>query len=241
MKVKHLLMTFSAALAIGGWAASVPAATIPLGFTDLGWYDDTGFHDSANPSYLTGEVVIPPDPTTGLGGRDAFFHSFFIFTLPAISDPIVGAQLQVLNPDLVGYFSGDATETLGIFDVSTPAASLSPTTTGATGVFTDLGSGIAYGSQDVSASDDGNYVLIDLDAAALAALNAAGPGLFAFGGALTTLNTPAATEFVFAGTEFSRDAKLVLTTRPVSTVPEPASLLLLAAGMLVGLALRRPN
>jgi hypothetical protein len=221
---------------LGSLAAGAAAAVIPLAFTDAGWYDDTGFHDSANPSYLTGEVVIPPDPITG-PGRDAFFHSFFIFTLPAISDAIVAAQLQIFNPDF-GYFSGDPAETLGIFDVTTPAASLSPTTTGATGVFTDLGTGIAYGSQSVSAGDDGKYVLIDLDAAALAALNGAGPGLFAFGGALTTLNSPA-TEFVFAGTEAIRDAKLVLTTRPVGTVPEPSSLLLLGAGMLTALSLRR--
>lgn len=240
MKTRHLAVRLAAALVIAGLAAKATAGVIPLSFTDMGWYDDTGFHDHSNPSVLTGEIVVL-DPDTGAIARDGFFHSFFVFTLPAISDLIVGAQLQIFNPDF-GYFSGDLTETLGVFDVSTSAASLGPSTSGATAVFTDLGSGVAYGSQDVSAGDDGKYVLIDLNAAALAALNGAGPGLFAFGSALTTLNSPA-TEFVFAGTEEIRDAKLVLTTRPVGTVPEPSGLLLLATGILAALARRRrkPN
>jgi PEP-CTERM motif-containing protein len=230
MRIKNLTVSLIAVLTLCGMT-SASALVITVGFTEAGWYNQDGFHDQTNPSYIAGEIVVPNDGSF----TDGFFNDFFTFNLPAISDLIVGAQLRIFNPV---FFSGDPTETLGIFDVSTPAAALGPSTSGAVGVFTDLGSGTSYGSQVVSAADDGMYVIIDLNQAALDALNAAGPGLFAFGGALTTLNSSPATEFVFAGTEnpLSRDAQLILTTRPDDgAAPEPSSLLLLAAGVAAAL------
>ncbi len=69
------------------------------------------------------------------------------------------------------------------------------------------------------------FVEIDLNPAAVAALNTAS-GLFAFGGAITTLNGVADEETLFAFTTFFgplNDTQLELTL-----VPEPSTLVLLA-------------
>src|SRR5262249_4030674 len=54
-------------------------------------------------------------------------------------------------------------------------------------VFSDLGSGVAYGSQTVSNADNGHLVTVDLSPTAVADLNNKLSGPFALGGALTTL------------------------------------------------------
>src|ERR1700730_558707 len=106
MRMKNLAVSLIAALALCG-LTSASAAVITITFTEAGWYDETGFHDQTNPSYLAGEIFVTP--------REALFNDFFTFNLPAISGTIVGAQLRILNPV---FASGDLTETPGIFYVS---------------------------------------------------------------------------------------------------------------------------
>jgi hypothetical protein len=208
------------------------ATVYNLSFVSAGWYSDLGDHDPSNRSHLTGEIFIP-------GPRgEAFFRSFYTFTLPVITGTIVSVEFDAFNPDF-GFSSGDPNETLGIFDVTTPAGSLN--TLHAQGdplgmaVFADLGTGAQYGSRVVSNADNNNTVTVTLNASAFAALTAAGPGLFALGGALTTLNPSPSTEFVFAGTEGAlgpdvRNIHLIITTQ-ANSVPEPATLALLGAAM----------
>ena len=101
---------------------------------------------------------------------------------------------------------------------------------GATDIFADLGSGTQFGAQSVSAADMGTDLMITLNAAALAALNAASDSI-AFGGAITTLNFPVTSEadvetvFSFSNFDDLSDTRLILT------LPEPSSAVLLALGL----------
>ncbi len=165
------------------------------------------------------------------------FRNFFVFNLAGYTDPnpIGAAELRLFNPPN-GYTSPNPTETYSLFDVTTPIPTLVATNTGRTDIFADLGSGLSYGSRVVSAADNNRIVSVTLNAAAVAALNANRGGLFALGGALTTLGPPG-NEFVFGSSGLSIDVRqLVLTP-----VPEPATLMLLGTGVpvLLGYAWRR--
>lgn len=215
-----------AALALAASGLAAPArADYTLTALDSGHYDDSGSYANFNHNYLTGD--------NGSGQ----YRSFFVFDLSAVSGTIIGAELRLFNP-AGGYSSPDDAETLTLFDVATPIATLRAGGDGLTSVYADLGSGTAYGASDVSSADDGRIVSVTLDASALASLGAS-RGQFAFGAALTTLS-PGSVEYLFGGTGLGGDTRqLVVHTRPV---PEPAGLAMLTVGILAMSARgRRPR
>jgi hypothetical protein len=77
--------------------------------------------------------------------------------------------------------------------VSTSIASLIATQTNATSIFTDLGSGILFGSVTVSSADNNSYVNVTLNSDAIAALIGSEGSEFAIGGSLTTAVPEAST------------------------------------------------
>ena len=111
---------------------------------------------------------------------------------------------------------------------------------GASGIsYNGLADGTVLGSILMSAADTGvsRYVTIDLNAAGIAALNAAAGSTFLFGGVITR---NAHSEFAGYGSG-TPAAYLTLTQSAQSTaVPEPASWALMLGGFgLVGGAMRR--
>jgi large repetitive protein len=213
---KHLL-TGMAAIALS--ASTAIAATTTLNTTDSGWYDNTGFHNPSNQNYFTGD------------NSGSELRSFFTFDLSSIAPTVTSATLRLYNQAGVGYVSPNASETFNLFDVTTPIASLTAGT-GGVGAFADLGMGISYGTRVVSAADNGTTIEFTLNAAAIAAINAAAGSSFALGGALSTLDGVANTEAVF---RFSQNPpfirELVLNnspTRPAQGVPDAGSTALLA-------------
>ena len=105
--------------------------------------------------------------------------------------------------------SADVPATYTLFDVSTDAATLNANNGTSAAIHADLGSGVSYGSFVFPGS--GDPVQITLNAAGIAAINAAAGSFFSIGGTIAPGG---------------------------ANVPEPGTLLLLAAG-LAGLASRR--
>jgi hypothetical protein len=152
-------------------------------------------------------------------------RNFFVFDLSGVVGPITSATLRLENP-ASGYVSSDATETFGVFDVTSPIATvITPFSDSA--VYADLGTGTQYGSINVGTSANGTIVEIPLNALAVAFLNGAS-GEIALGGAITTLALGPSNELLFSGSSNSLVRELVLETNPV---PEPTTGLLVAASL----------
>ena len=220
-----------------GLAAATPvaanAATITVDGSASGAYNAAGARVSTTQNFLTGQF--------GQAER----RSFLAFDLAGVAGTVTSAKLRLHNPELSafirGYASPDASETLTFWDVTTAAASFLDGTAGLGG-YADLGGGILFGTQSVSAADNGTVIEIDLNAAALTALNAAAGGDFLIGGALTSLSGMA-DQYVFGFTmaDFVPDKtrELVLEVAPAAAVPEPPALLLAGTALvLLGLARR---
>src|SRR5262245_21747441 len=97
------------AVALGlllGLAGPARADTIVVDFTDSGWYVRDGFHPDTVKNYLAGA-------STG----SVTLRNYFVFDLPAVADPIAGAQLRLYNP--ANGFTGTPRD-YTLFDVSTP-------------------------------------------------------------------------------------------------------------------------
>lgn len=243
MNIREIIVTASAKLAavialttLLGTQAQ--AAIITLAATDSGWYSHAGAHSSNNQNYIAGTT----------NGQDVF-RNFFVFDLSGVTETIVGATFRAYNPsDAVtrdtddGYISANATETYGMFEVSTAIASL---TGGSGGVaaFNDFAMGLSYGSREFGTVDNGSIVSLALNAAALVNLNGSS-GQFALGGAVTSLTLGQGRQHVFGftggptgGSAVSNQTReLILTTR--SAVPAPSALALVGLG-LMGLGLWR--
>ncbi len=208
------------------------SAVLNLPEVNSGWYRSDGFRSTTH-NYIVGRV----------SGRE--YHNYLIYDLSGVSGVITSASISLENPVAPpqtgdGYFSPDSTETYTLFDVVRPVSALL-TGSGSFANFADLGSGDVYGSVVTSAADNGGIVTVNLNATALAALNSA-TGLFAFGGALTSLGL-SSSEYVFGWTHEIPPPNTVLTlttssARPSTPVPEP-SLALGGFVLLLGMASRR--
>lgn len=231
-----------AAIALA-WTAGAQADTT-LQAVGGGWFSNTGEHIEFNDNYVVG------------GGLDGYTrNNYFLFDLSGVGGTVTAATLRIYNPSApaspgfpFGYTSADPTETYALFDVSTAffdtplpggnyVAGYGIGSLAGQAIFSDLGSGASYGATTVSLADNGHFVEISLNAAGLAALNASG-GLFAVGGAITTLDGLVNKESLFVSAFLSSVGPNV-PQLVISSVPEPSASLLLLAGLgLVGWAAR---
>ena len=191
------------------------AQTVVIPHTDRGWYDNTGFHNASNPNYVVGDNSFTVS------------RNFFVFDLASVVQPIASAKLVLFVPSSLagpGYSSPDPSENYELRDISTSLATLVGGT-GGVAAYTDLGSGVVYGSRTMTATDMGTLVEITLNPAAIAALDSA-TGLIGIGGWLTTLDGVANSEFTFGSSGSITDT----TELRLTLVPEPSALLLLGIG-----------
>lgn len=135
-----------------------------------GWYNASGAHTTVNDNTIT-----------GLNGN-VNYNSYFVFTLNLTANTVQSVTLEL---EKEAYSSSDATETVSMWDVTTPAATLEANAANATvGLQThnDLGSGITYGTGMVPmAGASGTVVSLPLNAAAATAVKAALGQDFAIG------------------------------------------------------------
>jgi hypothetical protein len=144
--------------------ADPPATTITLNSVFTGWFDTSGFHNAANPNYAAGDLY------------DIGYRNFFVFDLANVSGQITSAYLYA-DEVSCGYGSPS---TYTLYDVSTPIPSLTPTQSGATSIFDDLGSGTALGS--VALLSVNPPYNVPLNVAGIAAINSVVGGNLALGG-----------------------------------------------------------
>lgn len=192
-------------------------ALVVLLFSPLAW------PDTVLPTVMVGEAytapnTAPPPYSYAAGGRQYIglyadeggvtFRQLFVFDPATLtSDPVTAATLNIPIPQGnnsffqpsgavtdVGYYSADASETLGLFDVTTSRGNLSAGTSGDSGslahsIYDDLGSGTMYGSAIVSEASEGTVLQISLGAEFLAAINAAraGGSQIGIGASLTSI------------------------------------------------------
>ena len=137
---------------------------------DRGWHSNSPSfpHSAVNQNTLTGHL---------LGG--ALLRSYFTFNVSLLdltTLPVVKARLRL---ELEAYNSPDGSETIRVYDVSTPAATLD-----ASGfnldVFNDLGTGNVYAQTVLSSANVGSIIEMTLSDQAIADLFAAS-GTFSVG------------------------------------------------------------
>ncbi|WP_204141215.1 hypothetical protein [Halomicronema sp. CCY15110] len=88
------------------------AATLILGASTQSRYDQYGI------DFLAARPDHPPLGNTLTGWRnDVEFRSYFVFDLEALSAAVTGARLRLLNKR---YYSTEASETIQLFDITTP-------------------------------------------------------------------------------------------------------------------------
>ena len=132
---------------------------------------------------------------------EADARNFFVFDMTFLPAPITSATLSLDLPPVTGFFTGDASETYKIFDVSTPLIELIDGYGGYFDAHTDLGTGTEYGSHEFLVTQSDTQINISLNSAAIADMNAAiGLGMIGFGGAITTLDQFPNDEFAFGFT-----------------------------------------
>lgn len=220
------------------FASASPALTITLNATDSGWFDDSGAHTAANQNYAVGyDGQIPGE-----------LRNFFVFDvsgLPA-GETILSAKLRVHNPEAGvptaawtdGYDSPDATEDYELHEVLLLAAAPPANQVGNTLVFSDLGDGAIFGTHTATAADNGVVVEIGLNAAGIAALDAAVAN-FVLGGLLTSLTASGLNYEIFFGNTDPPGEGPGTRQLVIEMTPEPGTGLLLGLGLIAITSARR--
>lgn len=238
------------------------ALTISLDAVATGFYtEEWAFRDGPlNVGYAPGDI-------------GALHHNYLVFDLaPLAGYQINSATVRIGNynnrpnyfplpycPDRqpigcpIGYISPDVSETLALWDVTSPISRLLsgvPVDIYTAPTFADLGSGLQLGTTVMTAADVGfgKFLDVQLNADGVAYLNSAldgGDSRRAFGGSVTTLSATSYQELLLAGSgPYTQNPgaprRLVLEVTPtVVPVPAAAPLFLSTVLALGALARRR--
>src|SRR5262249_40469503 len=146
LQTSTIEQTWQTLFTMGAAVGSLSSSQV-LSAVDTGAWTSTGNHTPGVENYIAGQTTTNQ------------FHDFFVFNLAGVTQTIGAAQLVAFNP-FNGYSSSQPSDTLTLFDVSTPIINLTGFGTGQTGIYNDLGSGTSYGSTTVSALSNGQPVSV---------------------------------------------------------------------------------
>lgn len=219
---------------------SEAVAQVLISATDRGWYVNNGFHGPDNDNYLVG------DP--GNQFDESEYRNWFVFNLSGVTQPALAAELRLFNPisppgAANGFESVHGSETYTVFDITTSVTNLAAGT-GGVAAFSDLGSGTIYATRTMTVADNGTTVIITLNAAGLAYLNANLGSTVAMGGAITTLDADfvGSGESAFGATRSTQPSVPATAAQLMLAVPEPGTVVMvivLAGSVLVVWWMRR--
>ncbi len=207
--VKSRTSGLLAAAATLGLAIAPHADAVTVTDSGEGWISQNGATDgsAAVNNYLTGNC--------GAGScAVGEYRNFFDFSIPTL-DGVATAVTLVLPTAEVALLQGP---------------SMQVTFTSGGNTFASLGTGTVYGSRTYTTADYNQTVSITLDAAAVAAINAAQGGTFEISGRDTTVGdvfSPTAQNQTVYGQSLDQP-ELEITTSPV---PLPAAAWLLLSGL----------
>jgi hypothetical protein len=185
-------------------ASTASHAATTLDFELKGIFSEQGLNNAA---FGAG----PGNVLVGKSGTLPPTRNYFVFDLAQFDQLVYSASLVVEMP-FRGYNSPQGTETWALYDVTSDIAILQNQFSIDPSVYVDLGSGTEYGAEEVTQAEQFMDVVVDLNASALSDLNASRGGLFAIGGALTTLD--GGQESLFGFSNNSHRAQLVLNQAP---------------------------
>ncbi len=160
--------------------------------TLTGWYDMGGNHTASNPDYIVGLC----GSSDSCNGDDDVFNNFFTFNVsPGTTSAVLSVYLPnpgAITAGLSSFYCNCSSLTYQLWDVTTPVALVQADNSGAVAIYNDLGSGTLYGSVVVTPGDQGTQILINLDSAAIASINAAAASgqEWAIGGSIFGASTP---------------------------------------------------
>jgi len=199
-----------AVLSVAASASGAAATTVTINSFASGYYQNTG----GTPSLGSTNII-----------EDSTRNNYFAFDLSGVSGTVTGAKLTIFGGN--GFFSFNsttpATVTYSIYDASTNIGALTGHTAGST-AFTDLGSGLVYGSTSITVTSTtfGSMPQLEIDlSGGLNDITAALGGLFALGGGSNLVSNQG---FLWISSIRDPAAQLTLETTPI-----PAALPLFAS------------
>lgn len=189
-----------------------PAYSLVIGALDSGTYVNTGSHSSSNPNYVAGRCIQCTEP--------GLYRNFFVFNVPQ-SGTITSATLRIDSTEVSvgGLYT--------LWSIESDLQRLRDGGVGLTDIYNDLGTGELFGETVIFANQDYVMLEIELNALAIASMNATG-GLWAIGG------NYASSGYAFGFSVTGTIRELVIT----QVVPIPGALGLLLASLISLLGFR---
>jgi hypothetical protein len=195
------------------------------GAPGFGWRSDSVVKPIYSIGYTTG--------WTTLDGKPILTRGFLIFDLKQFVQKnyvAVGAELEFRR---ISYMSPDPFEILGLFNVTTPVASLYGKGDIDPAIFSDLGSGAQYASVNIS-SGDPDRITIPLNANAIQDIRFNRGGVMSIGLSLLSASSSYAANESLFGSSSAPELRIL-----IARVPEPTAVRLAISGFFGIRLLRR--